>query len=319
MKGIKEGIVKNPIDLIGSTPLLDASRYAESAGAGNANILVKLECFNPAGSIKDRVAIELIEDAERRGLIEPGGTLIEATSGNTGIGIGAVAALKGYKVIITLPDTMSIERRKLLEAFGTELILTDGAEGMTGAIRKAEDLNEELENSFVLRQFENRANVEAHRKSTGPEIWNQTEGKADILVAGVGTGGTITGTGQYLKEKNPEIRVVAVEPAGSPVLSGGKAGPHDIQGIGADFIPEILDTYVYDEVIQIKDEEAYEEGRRFVKTEGILVGISSGAALKAATILACREENFGKNIVVILPDSGDRYLSTPLFEEEKEK
>ena len=307
-------IVCEPSDLIGGTPLLNAARYARAAEADKAKILAKLECFNMTGSIKDRVAVEMIEDVERRNIISPGGTLIEATSGNTGIGIGAVAVSKGYKVIITLPETMSQERRKLLEAYGAELVLTDGSKGMLGAIRKAEELNEEIENSMILRQFENPANIEAHIKTTGPEIWNQTDGKVDILVASVGTGGTITGTGRYLKGMNSDIKVVAVEPAKSPVLSGGKAGPHNIQGIGAGFVPDILDTSIYDEIIQITDTDAYAEGNRFVKTEGVLVGISSGAALKAASILAQREENKGKNIAVILPDSGDRYLSTQLFE-----
>ncbi len=312
-KDKKDKIVNNPLELIGGTPLLKASRYAESSGAKEGEILAKLECLNLAGSIKDRLALEMIEDAERRGRISPGWTLIEATSGNTGIGIGAIAAIKGYKVVIVLPETMSIERRKLLKAYGAELVLTDGSEGMKGAIRKAEELNKTIENSLILEQFENPANSQAHIKTTGPEIWTQTEGEVDILVSGVGTGGTITGTGKYLKEKNPEIKIVAVEPTGSPVLSGGNPGPHGIQGIGAGFIPGVLDTSIYDEIIQIENEEAYEEGRRFAQTEGVLVGISSGAALKAASILASREENKGKKIVVILPDSGDRYLSTPLF------
>ncbi len=278
-----------------------------------AEILAKLEYLNPAGSVKDRVALAMIEDAERKGILKPGATIIEPTSGNTGIGLALVAAVKGYRAILTLPDTMSVERRTLLAAYGARLVLTDGAKGMKGAIEKAEELKESIPGSVIPGQFENPANPKAHRETTGPEIWEQTGGKVDILVAGVGTGGTITGAGEYLKEKNPAVKVVAVEPAGSPVLSEGKAGAHGLQGIGAGFVPKALDTEVYDEVITITEEEAYAEGRALAVTEGILAGISSGAALKAAGMLAERPENKEKTIVVILPDSGDRYLSTPLF------
>ena len=306
-------IKESALELIGGTPLLRVSRYAQKAGVKNAVILAKLEYLNPAGSVKDRVARAMIEDAEEKGSLKPGATIIEPTSGNTGIGLAAVAAAKGYRAILTLPDTMSVERRTLLAAYGAELVLTEGAKGMKGAIAKAQELKDSIPGAVILGQFENPANPGIHKETTGPEIWEQTEGKVDIFVAGVGTGGTITGIGEYLKEKNPYIRVVAVEPADSPVLSGGEAGAHGIQGIGAGFVPEILNTEVYDEVLPIKCGDAYAEGRAFAVSEGILVGISSGAALKAATLLAMRPENKGKNIVVLLPDSGDRYLSTPLF------
>ena len=307
--------VNSTIELIGNTPLLKADRYAAAAGASDANIFAKLELFNPAGSVKDRIALNMIADAEEKGILKPGATIIEPTSGNTGIGIAAVAAVKGYHAILTLPDTMSVERRNLLKAYGAELVLTEGAQGMKGAIAKAEELKESIPGSVILGQFDNKANAEAHFKTTGPEIFEQTEGKVDYFIAGVGTGGTITGVGQYLKSKNPNVKIIAVEPANSPVLSKGTAGPHKIQGIGAGFVPAVLDTKIYDEVITIENEDAFEEGRRFGHTEGALVGISSGAALKAATIIAAREEAKGKNIVALLPDSGDRYLSTALFAE----
>lgn len=310
-------IKESALELVGGTPLLKISRYAAKAEATNATILAKLEYLNPAGSVKDRIALAMIEDAEEKGILKPGATIIEPTSGNTGIGLAAVAAAKGYKAILTLPDTMSIERRNLLAAYGAELVLTEGAKGMKGAIAKAEELKESIEGSVILGQFVNKANPEIHKKTTGPEIWEQTDGKVDIFVAGVGTGGTITGVGEYLKSQNPDVKVVAVEPATSPVLSKGTAGPHKIQGIGAGFVPEVLNTKVYDEVIAIENEDAFAEGKKFAVSEGILVGISSGAALKAATILANRPENAGKNIVVLLPDSGDRYLSTPLFASTK--
>lgn len=307
--------VNSTIELIGNTPLLKADRYAAAAGASDANIFAKLELFNPAGSVKDRIALNMIADAEEKGILKPGATIIEPTSGNTGIGIAAVAAVKGYHAILTLPDTMSVERRNLLKAYGAELVLTEGAKGMKGAIAKAEELKESIPGSVILGQFDNKANAEAHFKTTGPEIFEQTEGEVDYFIAGVGTGGTITGVGQYLKSKNPNVKIIAVEPANSPVLSKGTAGPHKIQGIGAGFVPAVLDTKIYDEVITIENEDAFEEGRRFGHTEGALVGISSGAALKAATIIAAREEAKGKNIVALLPDSGDRYLSTALFAE----
>lgn len=306
-------IVESSLELIGGTPLLKASRYAAHANATGATILAKLEYLNPAGSVKDRVALAMIEDAEKRGVLKPGSTIIEPTSGNTGIGIAAIAAAKGYKAVITLPETMSVERRKLLKAYGAELVLTDGTKGMKGAIAKAKELNESIPDSVILGQFANKSNPAVHKATTGPEIWKQTEGKVDIFVAGVGTGGTITGVGEYLKSQNPDIKIVAVEPAGSPVLSTGTAGAHKIQGIGAGFVPDILNTEIYDEIITIENEDAFAEGRSFAVSEGILVGISSGAALKAAAILAGRPENKGKTIVVLLPDSGDRYLSTPLF------
>ncbi len=308
-------IVKNALELIGNTPLLKADRYAEAAGATKATILAKLEYLNPAGSVKDRVALSMIEDAEKSGKLKPGATIIEPTSGNTGIGLAAVAATKGYKAILTLPETMSVERRNLLKAYGAEIVLTEGAKGMKGAIAKAEELRDSIPGSIILGQFVNPANPAVHKATTGPEIWEQTDGKVDIFVAGVGTGGTVTGVGEYLKSQNPDVKVVAVEPASSPVLSKGTPGAHKIQGIGAGFVPDVLNTKVYDEVITIENDDAFKEGKLFAVSEGILVGISSGAALKAATILAERPENAGKNIVVILPDSGDRYLSTPLFSE----
>ncbi len=309
MSDIKE----SSLELIGKTPILKLNRYAAAAEVTDAVILAKLEYLNPAGSVKDRIALAMIEDAEKKGTLKPGATIIEPTSGNTGIGLAAVAAAKGYHAILTLPDTMSVERRNLLKAYGAEIVLTEGSKGMKGAIAKAEELNKEIEGSIILGQFVNPANPEVHRKTTGPEIWEQTGGKVDIFVAGVGTGGTLTGVGEYLKSQNPDVKVVAVEPATSPVLSKGNAGPHKIQGIGAGFVPDTLNTKVYDEVIAIENEDAFKEGKAFAVSEGILVGISSGAALKAASILAKRPENKGKNIVVLLPDSGDRYLSTPLF------
>lgn len=307
-------IKKSAIDLVGNTPILEISRYSEAVSANEATVLAKLEYLNPAGSIKDRAALEMIFDAEEKGILKPGATIIEPTSGNTGIGLAFVAAIKGYKTILTLPDTMSVERRTLLGAYGAELVLTEGSKGMTGAIEKAEELRDSIEGAIILGQFDNQANAEAHKKTTGPEIWEQTDGKVDIVISAVGTGGTITGIGEYLKSKNPNIKVIAVEPSASPVLSGGEAGSHKIQGIGAGFVPKVLNEEIYDEVVKIENDDAFEEGARFAITEGILVGISSGAALKAATIVAKRPENKGKNIVVILPDSGDRYLSTPLFQ-----
>lgn len=306
-------ITESTLELVGKTPLLRASRYAKNVGAEQADVLVKLEYLNPAGSVKDRIALAMIEDAEKKGILKPGATIIEPTSGNTGIGLAAVAAAKGYKAILTLPETMSVERRNLLKAYGAELVLTEGAKGMKGAIAKAEELRDSIPGAVILGQFVNKANPAAHKATTGPEIWNQTDGKVDIFVAGVGTGGTITGVGEYLKSQNPDVKIVAVEPASSPVLSTGTAGPHKIQGIGAGFVPEVLNTNVYDEIITIENEDAFDEGRRFAVSEGILVGISSGAALKAAAILAARPENKGKTIVALLPDSGDRYLSTQLF------
>ena len=308
-------IKKSVTELIGNTPLLELERYSKAAGVSGATILAKLEYLNPAGSVKDRIALAMIEDAEKKGELKEGSTIIEPTSGNTGIGLAAIAAAKGYRAIITLPDTMSVERRNLLAAYGAELVLTEGAKGMKGAIAKANELKESIPGAVILGQFDNPANPEAHRNTTGPEIWEQTDGKVDIFVAGVGTGGTLTGVGEYLKSKNPDIKVVAVEPAASPVLSTGTPGPHKIQGIGAGFVPSILNTSIYDEIITIENDDAFAEGKRFARSEAILVGISSGAALKAASILASREENKGKNIVVLLPDSGDRYLSTPLFSE----
>lgn len=306
-------IKNSAVELIGNTPILKLNRYTEAVGVKDATILAKLEYLNPAGSVKDRVALAMIQDAENKGLLKEGATIIEPTSGNTGIGLAAVATARGYRTIITLPDTMSVERRNLLKAYGAELVLTEGAKGMKGAIEKAEALKNEIADSIVLGQFVNPANPAAHKATTGPEIWKQTDGAVDIFVAGVGTGGTISGVGAYLKEQNPNVKVIAVEPATSAVLSTGKAGAHKIQGIGAGFIPDTLDTSIYDEIIPIENEDAFTEGKKFAVTEGVLVGISSGAALKAATIVAKREENKGKNIVVLLPDSGDRYLSTPLF------
>lgn len=309
MSEIRESV----LELIGETPLLKLNRYSSAIGSEGVSILAKLEYLNPAGSVKDRIAKSMIEEAEAGGKLKPGTVIIEPTSGNTGIGIASAAAAKGYQTIITLPDTMSEERRNLLKAYGAELVLTDGAKGMKGAIEKAQQLHEEIADSCILGQFVNEANPKAHEETTGPEIYRQTDGKVDIFVAGVGTGGTVTGVGRYLKGKNPEIQIVAVEPAASPVLSGGAPGPHKIQGIGAGFVPDILDTQVFDEIIAVENEDAFAEGRRFAQSEGILTGISSGAALKAAGILAKRPENQGKTIVVLLPDSGDRYLSTALY------
>ncbi|MEY8393040.1 cysteine synthase A [Lachnospiraceae bacterium] len=306
-------IKESALELIGNTPLMRLNGYTKKAGITDAVILAKLEYLNPAGSVKDRIALAMIEDAENKGILKEGATIIEPTSGNTGIGLAAVAAAKGYRAILTLPDTMSVERRNLLRAYGAELVLTEGAKGMKGAIDKAEELQNQMKDAVILGQFVNPANPAMHKKTTGPELWEQTEGRIDIFVAGVGTGGTITGVGEYLREKNPNIRIVAVEPTGSPVLSQGVSGAHKIQGIGAGFVPEVLNTKVYDEVIMIENEEAFAEGRAFAVSEGILVGISSGAALKAASILAKRPEHAGKTIVALLPDSGDRYLSTPLF------
>lgn len=300
-------------ELIGNTPLLKLSNI-EKQYELKATLLAKLECFNPAGSVKDRVAYEMIEVAEKKGILKEGSVIIEPTSGNTGIGLASVAAAKGYRLIITMPETMSVERRKLIAAYGAELVLTDGTKGMNGAIAKAEELAKEIPNSIIAGQFINPANPEAHRKTTGPEIWKDTDGTVDIFVAGVGTGGTITGVGEYLKSKNPNIKIVAVEPADSPVLSGGKAGTHSLQGIGAGFVPEVLNTEIYNEIITVTSDEAFEASRNLAKREGVLVGISSGAALHAATLLAKKEENAGKTIVVLLPDMGDRYLSTPMFE-----
>lgn len=305
-------IKRNITELIGNTPLMELSRY-EAKNHLSASILAKLEYFNPAGSIKDRVAAAMIADAEKRGVLQAGATIIEPTSGNTGIGLAAVGTAKGYHVILTMPETMSVERRTLVKAYGAEVVLTDGGQGMQGAVDKAAELKKSIPGAVILGQFVNPANPQAHIATTGPEIWNQTDGKVDILVAGVGTGGTVTGIGQYLKNKNPNIKVVAVEPASSPVLSKGHAGPHKIQGIGANFVPEILDTQIYDEIFPVENDSAFSASKAIAHTEGILVGISSGAAVYAATELAKRQENQGKNIVVILPDTGDRYLSTPQF------
>lgn len=299
-------------ELIGKTPLMEVGGIEKELGLA-ARIYVKLELFNPAGSVKDRVALSMIRDAEEKGLLAPGATIIEPTSGNTGIGLASIAAARGYRAIFTMPETMSIERRKLLQGYGAEIVLTDGKAGMDGAIRKAEELAREMENAMVLGQFVNPANPKAHYETTGPEIWEDLEGAVDIFVAGAGTGGTVTGTGRFLKEKNPKVQVVAVEPEGSPVLSGGEKGPHGLQGIGAGFVPEILDTQIYDEVFKVKEEEAYEAARLLARKQGVLTGITSGAALHAAIALAKRPENAGKHIVVILPDTGERYLSTPLF------
>ncbi len=301
-------------DLIGGTPILKLNNYI-ALNELPANIYAKLEYFNPAGSVKDRIAKAMIDDAEAKGALKPGAVIIEPTSGNTGIGLAAVAASKGYRIILTMPETMSVERRNLLKAYGAELVLTDGAKGMKGAIAKAEELAQQIEGGFIPSQFTNSANPTAHFNTTGPEIWEDTDGKVDIFVAGVGTGGTVSGVGKYLKSKNPNVKVVAVEPAGSPVLSKGVAGPHKIQGIGAGFVPETLDTKIYDEVITVENEDAFATGRTLARKEGLLVGISSGAAVYAASQLAKRPENKGKNIVVLLPDTGDRYLSTPMFAE----
>ena len=305
-------IYKNAAELVGNTPLLEVGNIEKELGL-EARILVKLEYFNPAGSAKDHIALNMIEDAEAKGQLKPGAVIIEPTSGNTGIGLASLAAIKGYKVILTMPETMSVERRNILKAYGAEIVLTDGSKGMNGAIAKANELAAEYENSFIPGQFENPANPEIHRKTTGPEIWKDADGQVDIFVAGVGTGGTITGVGEYLKSQNPDVKVVAVEPATSPVLSQGKSGPHKIQGIGAGFIPKALNTDVYDEVFPVENEDAFTTGKLIAKHEGILVGISSGAALYAAIQLAKRPENKGKTIVALLPDSGDRYYSTPLF------
>lgn len=307
-------IYKSALELVGNTPLVEVNNFSEKNKL-QAKLLVKLEYFNPAGSVKDRIAKAIIDDAEEKGILKKDSVIIEPTSGNTGIGLAAVAASKGYRIIITMPETMSVERRNLMKAYGAELVLTDGSKGMKGAIAKADELAAEIPNSFIAGQFVNPVNPATHKATTGPEIWKDTEGKVDIFVAGVGTGGTISGVGAYLKEQNPNIKVVAVEPATSPVLSKGEAGPHKIQGIGAGFVPATLNTDVYDEIIAVENEDAFATGRAFAKAEGVLVGISSGAALWAAKELANRPENKGKTIVALLPDTGDRYLSTPLFSE----
>lgn len=308
------GIYQGTLGLIGNTPLVEVVNIEKKHNL-KAKILVKLEYFNPAGSVKDRIAKAMIEDAEEKGILKEGAVIIEPTSGNTGIGLASIAAAKGYRVILTMPETMSVERRNILKAYGAELVLTDGTKGMKGAIEKAEELAKEIPNSFIPGQFKNSANPEIHKKTTGPEIWNDTEGKVDIFVAGVGTGGTISGTGEYLKARNPQVKIVAVEPSASPVLSEGKGGPHKIQGIGAGFVPDTLNTGIYDEIIPVSNEDAFETGKEIARTEGVQVGISSGAALYAALELAKRPENEGKMIVALLPDSGDRYYSTALFVE----
>ena len=307
-------IYKGTLGLIGNTPMVEVTNIEKELGL-EAKLLVKLEYFNPAGSVKDRVAKAMIEDAEEKGILKEGSVIIEPTSGNTGIGLASIAAAKGYRIILTMPETMSVERRNMLKAYGAELVLTEGAKGMKGAIAKAEELAKEIPNSFIPGQFVNPANPAAHRATTGPEIWNDTDGQVDIFVAGVGTGGTLTGVGEYLKSKNPNVKIVAMEPASSPVLSEGRSGAHKIQGIGAGFVPDVLNTKVYDEIITIENDDAFAGGKLLAKHEGVLVGISSGAALKAAIQLAQRPENKGKTIVALLPDSGDRYYSTPLFAE----
>ncbi len=308
-------IYKNLAELVGRTPLLEVANYSTGKDL-KATILTKLEYFNPAGSVKDRIAKAMIEDAEKKGVLKPGSVIIEPTSGNTGIGVASVGTAKGYKVIIVMPETMSVERRSLIKAYGAEIVLTEGAKGMKGAIAKADELASETPNSFIPGQFVNPANPEIHKNTTGPEIWEDTDGKVDIFVAGVGTGGTVTGVGEYLKSQNPNVKIVAVEPADSPVLSEGKSGPHKIQGIGAGFVPDVLNTKIYDEIITVKNEDAFAGSRELSKKEGLLVGISSGAAIFAATELAKRPENAGKTIVALLPDTGERYLSTALFEEK---
>ena len=305
-------IYKKITELVGGTPLLELTNYNE-ANKLEATIVAKLEYFNPAGSVKDRIAVAMVDEAEKQGKLKKGSVIIEPTSGNTGIGLASVAASRGYKIIITMPETMSVERRNLLKAYGAELVLTDGAKGMKGAIEKAQELSETIEGSFIPSQFTNPANPAYHRATTGPEIWNDTDGKVDIFVAGVGTGGTVSGVGEYLKSQNPNVKVVAVEPASSPVLSEGKSGPHKIQGIGAGFVPDTLNTEVYDEIIKVENEDAFKTGKAVARNEGVLVGISSGAAVWAATELAKRPENKGKTIVALLPDTGERYLSTPMF------
>lgn len=307
-------IYGSALELIGHTPLIEAKGLEKKENL-KARLLIKTEYFNPSGSVKDRAALWMIKDAEEKGLLKEGSTIIEPTSGNTGIGLAAIAAVKGYRIILTMPETMSVERRNILKAYGAEVVLTEGAKGMAGAIAKAEELSREIPGSFIPGQFDNPANPRAHVETTGPEIWEDTDGEVDIFVAGAGTGGTVTGVGEYLKAQKADIKIVAVEPAGSPVLSGGKAGPHGLQGIGAGFVPKILNTEIYDEVITVENEEAYKASKLLTKTEGILTGISSGAALHAGLLLAKRAENEGKTIVVLLPDSGDRYYSTPLFQE----